>query len=74
MADKDFIMNGSVLTKYVGKGKVVVIPKGVTAIGSSAFAGCYEVVSVSIPYGVTRICDDAFWGCKSLTVLVIPQV
>ena len=38
----------------------------VTAIGSSAFEGCYAIEQVNIPAGVTLIGSWAFDGCSSL--------
>lgn len=46
----------------------VAIPYGVTGIGSSAFAGCSDLVSVEIPASVTSIGSGAFSGCSSLTI------
>ena len=41
------------------KGKVI-IPDGVTRIGSGAFYNCKKVTSIIIPDSVTSIGDDAF--------------
>ena len=45
----------------------VVIPSGVTSIGSSAFRYCSSLTSVVIPSGVTSIGSSAFRYCSSLT-------
>ncbi len=41
----------------------LVIPAGVTSIGSYAFAGCTGLTSVIIPDSVTSIGSNAFSGC-----------
>ena len=40
--------------------KRIIIGDGITAIGSSAFAYCSELTSVTIPNSVTKIEDEAF--------------
>ena len=58
----DFIIENGVLKKYVGPGGDVVIPDGVTAIGSKVFSSLKNVSSVIIPMGVTDVGDRAFYG------------
>ena len=50
-----------------------VIPDGVTAIGTGAFCGHYELKSVTIPNGVTRIGGYAFEFCSSITSIILPD-
>ena len=45
--------------------KTIVIENGVTSIGNSAFAKCYNLESVSIPASVTSIGSFAFEDCGS---------
>ena len=67
----DFIIENGVLKEYKGRGKDVVIPKGVTTIGNGAFSYC-KVCSVEIPEDVTHIGRDAFSG-TDLSSVTLPQ-
>ena len=51
----------------------LVIPDGVTGIGSRAFSGCSGLTSVTIPDSVTSIGSSAFYGCSGLTSITIPD-
>ena len=55
----DFIIDNGVLKKYVGPGGDVVIPEGVSQIGTKAFFRCVSVTTVVIPEGVTEIDSEA---------------
>ena len=69
----DFIMENSVLKKYIGTSADVIIPDGVTEIGDRAFEGCSSLSSIVIPEGVTGIGDCAFRGCSNLSSVEIPE-
>ena len=45
----------------------VIITKGITEIGNSAFCNCNNLVSVNIPDSIITIGDSAFYRCNSLT-------
>jgi hypothetical protein len=49
----------------------VIIPKGVTSIGDSAFWNCESLTSVSIPGSVTSIGENAFHGCSGLESITV---
>lgn len=51
----------------------LVIPDGVTNIGSSAFQNCSNLTSVTIPNSVTNIGASAFSGCSKLESITIPN-
>ena len=45
----------------------IVIPEGITSIGSSAFSGCTGLTSITISASVTSIRPAVFDGCTNLT-------
>ncbi len=53
--------------------KDLIIPEGVTSIGSYAFDGCYGLTSVTIPNGVTTIGNNAFNSCSYMVSITIPN-
>ncbi len=44
----------------------VVLPDGLTSIGSGTFCGCENLTSINIPSTVTEIGESAFSGCSTL--------
>lgn len=51
--------------------KDLVIPNGVTSIGSFAFYGCSDLTSVTIPKSVTSIGSSSFEDCSSLKYVTV---
>lgn len=51
----------------------ILLPEGVTEVGSSAFSGCDTLLSVSLPETLTSIGAAAFNHCSSLVSLIIPE-
>ena len=67
---------GSIVNYFVRKAelKTLIIPDGVTSIGSNAFAGCRLLESIVISDSVTSIGFGAFYGCRSLASINIPDI
>ena len=63
---KNLYLNGELVTDLI-------IPEGVTSIGSYAFSGYSSLTSVTISEGVTSIGSSAFSYCISLTSVTIPS-
>ena len=51
----------------------VVLPEGITSIGTAAFIFCSNLTSVNIPSSVTTIGDRAFDGCSKLSSISLPE-
>lgn len=66
---------GAAKTKGADRLRVesVRIPQGITAIGSSVFAGCKALKEVILPKGLSSIGVNAFQNCKALPSITIPD-
>ena len=66
----DFEIENGILKKYRGNSSNVMIPEGVTEIGSSAFRASWTIESVCIPEGVVAIGNLAFMhsGIESVSI------
>ena len=51
----------------------LVFANNVTAIGDSAFSGCYELASITLPEGVTTIGNSAFVDCFFFKSITLPS-
>ncbi|MCI5500652.1 MAG: leucine-rich repeat domain-containing protein, partial [Lachnospiraceae bacterium] len=62
-----------VLTNTYPETTMVVIPDGITTIGTYTFSGCTSLTSVTIPNSVTSTGNGVFENCSSLTSVTIPN-
>ena len=72
---KDYESHGSDIAPWYSvrsQVKSVVIERGVTSIGNSAFYSCKALTGVTISDSVTTIGDYAFCNCFALTSMTIP--
>lgn len=68
------IVDGKYLYKYVGtKQNSVLVPEGITAIGSSCFYMHTELEQVSLPDGLKSVNNGAFMGCVNLRRISLPD-
>lgn len=73
VSDPDFIVSGTVLQKYIGNSKDIVVPEGVTELADSIFSGKIDLRSIVIPEGVKRIGYRAFENCVNLEKADLPD-
>ena len=50
------------------------VPEGIKAIGSNAFSGCVDLISIELPESLTTISNYAFYNCRGLTRIIIPSM
>ena len=70
--EKDFTIVEGVLEKYSGSASEVMIPEGVTTIGTNAFANNKTITKVTLPSTLTTIGKAAFYGCTNLDIPEFP--
>ncbi|MBQ7116431.1 MAG: leucine-rich repeat protein [Clostridia bacterium] len=71
--EDDFVITeDGVLTKYRGTDTEIVVPEGVTQIGTT-FSGNTTVTSIILPNSLLYIEENAFSGCSALTKIVLPE-
>lgn len=66
-------MTDGYIFRYCNSLAYVVIPDGVTSIGSFSFQYCRSLIGVSIPNSVTRIGNSVYNNCSSLEHIIIPD-
>lgn len=71
--NSDFVIDGKVLKKYVGKDTHVEIPEGIVIIDESAFQNCRKIEHVDFPDTLKWIRMNAFASCHSLQEVHLPE-
>ncbi|MBE6801653.1 MAG: leucine-rich repeat domain-containing protein [Ruminococcaceae bacterium] len=72
-AGTDFVITADgALVQYLGDDTEVVVPEGVTRIGS-AFSGRKDITKIVLPDGLLYISKNAFKDCSGLTEITIPD-
>ena len=69
----DMKVNGTELVKYVGTAEEVIIPSGISKIGTGAFWNNTNVKRIRLPEGLECIAGDAFVYCYNLKDVSIPM-
>jgi hypothetical protein len=72
-AMEEFGYNNAPWHNYQGECTAVVLPEGLTSIGSYAFYNFDRLTGITIPDGVTSIGSNAFSDCDSLANVTIPD-
>lgn len=68
----DFAATGAPWAEYRDQVKLVIVGRGVTSIGSSAFQDCKNLETVSLPGSLTALGKAAFLRCGELTNVKLP--
>ena len=68
----DFAATGAPWAEYRDQVKLVILGRGVTSIGSSAFQDCKNLETVSLPGSLTALGKAAFLRCGELTNITLP--
>lgn len=71
--EDDFVISeDGVLTEYRGTDTEIVVPGGVTQIGT-VFSGNKDITSIILPDSLLYLSENAFSGCSSLTEINLPD-
>ncbi len=69
----DFFIYAGTLKIYKGNSDVVVVPDGVTSIGSGVFRDHQNLKEIYLPEGITALSSEAFAGCSALVKINLPE-
>lgn len=71
--NKDFVISGSTLIKYIGNAPIVIIPQNVTIIAKEAFKDKTYISEVNFSENLICISESAFERCINITHLTLPN-
>lgn len=69
----NLLVENSLLVKYNGIEKDIIVPDEIIEIAPRAFYNCNQLISILISNGVNKIGKEAFYGCANLTSIIIPK-
>ncbi len=72
-AERDFLVDGSTLIKYLGSAPIVKIPEGVKVIGPQAFKDRTQITQITLPNSLETIEDQAFERCSNVSDIIFPD-
>ncbi len=73
IADKNFVINGDTLIRYVGNEQKVVVPNGIKELGPCAFWDNQSIEEVVLPNTLINLGGDTFYNCRNLKRIIIPR-
>lgn len=62
----DFVIQGTVAVKYIGKLSIVIIPEGITELTPCLFWDNQNIEEVVLPDTLVNISGDTFYNCSNL--------
>lgn len=71
--NKDFIIQGTIVKKYIGNDKKVVVPKGITDLAPCLFWDNQQIEEVVLPESLISISGDTFYNAANLKMVNIPK-
>ena len=69
---QNFIVQNTVLKKYIGRESFLKLPEGIMEIGEEAFARFEELQKIILPSSLRKISWKAFEYCSALREIEIP--
>lgn len=72
-SNQDYLIEGTILKKYLGNDSRVELPEGLEVIESDAFRYNDHIESVVIPQTIKKIENEAFSHCSRLKSVVLPE-
>lgn len=71
--DNDFIIKNGVVTSYLAKKSIVIIPEGVISLASGLFWDNQVIEEVILPNSLMNLGGDTFYNCFNLKKLIITE-
>lgn len=71
--NKDFVIKGDKLIRYVGSDKTVIVPNGIKELEACAFWDNQSIEEVILPDSLINIGGDTFYNCWNLKKVVIQK-